>query len=328
MKKQLSLMFVILSLCLLVACGNTAETTSLTAVATASDLYSPAPIAESETAPASVTDTEVIPAPEEQEASLLTSETVYNADGTFNYRKSYGYDEAGDLLSEWTYDEDGNVLWRNEYSLDENGYRIRYDSYDGGGSINYTEVYTCDEQGRRLTEAYENAVGTFTDYTAYVYEGDSTLPSRIEYWTGDRMDSYVVCEYDEFERLITSTEYMADDTLLFRTQMVYDESGLLLETVEQNEEGEEISRVLFDYDTMGNRISESSFFNGISRGSTEYEYSDEGVLLWVRSVSADDVVESREQYIYDKYGNLTNIIYEDGSGVKQSETVYSYDINE
>jgi len=59
----------------------------------------------------------------------------YNADGSFDKRRDFEYDEHGNVIWEYNTDENGNLLYSTQYEYDEYGNRIRTIIYDADGNI-------------------------------------------------------------------------------------------------------------------------------------------------------------------------------------------------
>lgn len=262
---------------------------------------------------------------------------------------SYTYDAAGNRTSEtnplgettsYLYDvmnrirEESNVAGRKtEYEYDKNsnltgivnagGGRVRF-AYDSNGNL----TGLTDESGRKAAYAYdrsdrliEAAVGVGTEEAAsvrYIYDGRGNLVSRTDgngntsgytYNLLDQMTAQVNAlgqkesyTYDDNARL-SQVKRASGQTIRYEYNKL---DELIKKTYSEEEEGE----VLLAYDQSGNRVSMKDLTGGSS-----YTYDNAGRITGVKSGDGSIVL-----YHYDDYGNISEIIYPDGSSV-----AYTYD---
>lgn len=243
----------------------------------------------------------------------LTS--VKNALG-YTARKSY--DEVNRLVSEtdfkgnkirYTYDANGNLLSVEDREGGKETYK-----YDAANNVTYYE----DGEGRTKEYAYD-AVNRLVSVSE-----DGTLTAAYEYDIVGNLLSAAgyVYTYD-----LNGNKTSATDALGNVTEYIYNENGMLAtvrnatgSTVNYDydkldelisKKYDESVEALYGYDKDGNRISMKDV-----AGTTNYEYDKMGRVVSITLANGT----SKIGYEYDAFGNLTKLVYPDGTSV-----TYTYD---
>ena len=182
--------------------------------------------------------------------------------------------------TEYSYDAIGRIT---SFS-DELG-TISY-TYDGNGNVLKTSETTKDGKTSTITRTYDcmNRVTSYTDYKG----------NTVKYG------------YDELGNLITLT-YPGGEIVRYD----YDKAGLL--TTVTDEEGFVTS---YSYDDLG-RLHTTTKPDGSVETVT---YDKLSRVTQSEVVAKDDTLISRYSYVYDSWGNIVSITYEDESGEGRTTT--------
>ncbi|MDY6837597.1 MAG: RHS repeat-associated core domain-containing protein [Thermodesulfobacteriota bacterium] len=214
------------------------------------------------------------------------------------------YDEFGNLLStiapdgtktHFTYDASGNLLT----ITDAAGNLTRFD-YDGSGNLisqtdatGHVTSYTYDANGNRLTETttYTTPAGVRTVTTRMEYDGENRVVKVI-----DAEGHVTLTEYNEFGNRVATV-----DALGRRTQFVYDQRGLLTDT-------------LYPDDTPGidtDNPRTSSVFDAAGR-----------------AITTIDELGRETHFVFDAVGQLVETVYPDNTPADLTDnprTITEYD---
>ena len=236
--------------------------------------------------------------PEELPSSTIVRET-WAYDDAGRETEYYGY--TNDIVTRqetWTYDQQGNVLEnRSSYIYDEEGceaYSITINTYDESGRL----IHSFDE-GDDPSNCWEYS----TDYT---YDENGTLIEQVEnhHYGGVVTDSWT---YDENGNLLNSvTHYNIDGWVTCTTSCTYNEAGLIIEEVYEEEyEGDFFSghHNTWTYNDAGQIIEAIRQGRNMDTYRTVYEYDDNGNLTLCQEYEGEDSI-SIHRWSYDDNGDL------------------------
>ncbi len=214
---------------------------------------------------------------------------------------------------EYTWDVNGKVILSNNYSWDYNhwinDYKNEY-SYNPDGNLLTIAAYFWENDQWLKQYKYEYTFDSAGNKTQFIFYFGTGLPhdtlievSRIQY------------SYDSSRNLVRATSFQMIGNQLNKTskmEPVYGESGkvvALTDSILDNETDEWVYdwREEYDYDIVGNKVQSNSYQNGLN-------------------------ASSREQWIYDDFGNMTEHTFffsdwETGALIPISKEVYAYDNN-
>lgn len=239
----------------------------------------------------------VICAQKDKEEWVLIQETVYDANGSIEKSNRYEYDIYGNTVKEIINTSEGEYKETYENEYDDSHRLIRKTTYSNG--------------------EYE---GT---YSIYDYDAKGNLIYELSYYE-DEEDCETEYEYDNQNHIISINYYYYDDEGEFTEKYKYDHQGRLIKQIDLDKDGplgiHEYTykkNFMVDYDYNGSKDTLMGIY-------TTY-YDDQGYILKKEYESDVVQLDIREQeYIYDKYGNNTEIISYDENGVVVDRTTMKY----
>lgn len=273
----------------------------------------------------------------------------------------YTYDESGEVLRATSYDADGNIVSesRHDYEYDENGNLLSSKYYEGetllqsdkfalteAGEIYLLESTSYQNDGSSFVNAYDE-LGNITAVYGYDKEGTVIYETHSEYtYTEDdacyesKVIEYdhaagtkLVCEYDEYENILTRTQYDADDQVLFNEvyEREYDENGDML--WEKTYRDEKLTFEIVGYatqseDDMSWRYPEQTISYEEDGGKLVSDYGTNGEVATDTHYKADGSVDYVHTYEYelDETGNWSHIrVYEEETLILDHEYTISAD---
>ncbi len=256
-------------------------------------------------------------------------------------RSTYYFNDKGDVVKyvnpmgmsmEMEYDSYGNVA----SIIDEKGHKTKYE-YGDNGKLN--EIIYSDNTSEQYVYNIANQMTKYVnrngDFVEYSYDQKGNVSSKdysdgntVTYIYDDRnnitsvMDKTgtTIVEYDSFDQIVKVTygdgktvsyEY---DSIGRKTKMVdtenestyyeYDSVGRLTSLV--GDDGNSI--VKYTYDKM-NRVTKQENGNGTY---TTYSYTPTGNIKRLINYDPDGGVNSKFEYSYDRFGNVSSVRTDDG----------------
>ena len=246
---------------------------------------------------------------------------------TATYR--FEYDSLGRLIR--SQQRDGNAVTQRTEQLYDTANRLSAQGWTIGGT-SYRESYAYDASDGSLT-TLNTAVGTKIGYnydalkrlrSRAIYQGSTPLfENRYAYATQSGNQSTALVEFFNYRLAsddgngdiivgyqyeydnggnITDIKAEVDGALIPLEHYEYDEKQGQLETAIRYENGEEVDRWTYSYDTAGNILSEDH--EGSASELHEYAYEDE---RWGDLLTSVDGIDLE----YDNSGNPT--LYANGT---------------
>ena len=231
--------------------------------------------------------------------------------------------------------------------------------YPTGATRHYEYAEAKSKYGEmvyRVSRAYSKDGETTLHDTTYSYTKDTEkeYPERYapEYTTTVTVSGggENVYTYDGYERLISFTNYMTEETETYSycysgkyttdlafsmrpLEQSYNDSGILTRYQYENgwptrteKTGEPI--VLNTYDDRYMQVTRSEALRDNTHWViTENTLSEDGRYIVSSQVSEDDIVQSKTMYQYDSYGNIIEEKVTDSDGSVLSLTKYAYTYN-
>ena len=246
----------------------------------------------------------------------LTSSSVTNLDGTYTEEHTYKYSSNGALLTDRCITTErtssGTVKDDTTKTYDADGRLSKLEGEDETGR--YRREYVYSEATGRLTEEiyYHSSDGkTYRafSYLYYFYDGAGNLTKTQEKDITEAAVSVTVNTYDEENRLLTSIEYIPDDS---------SEDNL-------------ISRYSCEYDAAGNLLWEADTYPEGTGSRTDYEYDEAGNVIkktLLTYFGTDDTRQTVTTTEYDEYNNPVTQTTVDFNGNETVDFIYSYEYYE
>ncbi|HEY5124471.1 MAG TPA: hypothetical protein VIK14_12120 [Ignavibacteria bacterium] len=107
------------------------------------------------------------------------------------------------------------------YEYNESGQLIKIMNYNANiysptGFINLKNTtFTYSTEGTKIKETIEYPLGGITEYSDFEYQNG--LLSKIEKYSGNKLESYTEFQYDKSDKLIKETLYTSDDQCISYT---------------------------------------------------------------------------------------------------------------
>ncbi len=352
MKKSLLVLLIVLALCCVTSCADTAETVDtqeLATVLTWQEQYDLGMkyLLDGNYEEAIIAFTAAIELEPKQSASYLGLAEVYIAQNDFETALDIiqaGLEqnpEDGDLLAKLEALESGNIsdYWGNVRKVSH---------YDGGGVLEWYHVYTYAD-GNAETASLYDPQGALLDSFQYEYDDSGRELTSVAGWNQDgwfAIHSYewtedgqrlriterdrdpdnatqmVVLEYDEAGRC--STVYFYDDGDLSNWTETLWNGNLRSEEISRDSMGNIAWRDVYEYDENGNK-SKLTIYDGSGDiiGWTVYQYNEADLLVEQWDYIDDGTLQWRWVYEYDANGNRVSTTAYDGDGTVLSSTVYN-----
>lgn len=286
---------IILTMCFLCACNSEAEAPDT------SELESQTTTVEIDT---------VVP------ENLRLTEMVVNSSGK-TQTHTYQYDTSGRLIGE-TFTDSGNSTLSTvtEYRYDENGFRNYESAFYTSYNMAQTESWTNNKDGNKLDGKIMQGDTLFVGYSNTYNEaghlirevetnaeGAETSVSEYEYT--DSYGSYIKLTFTGSTERITEKKLdAAGNELSYRLTIG----------------GKLTTEIVYEHDDKGNLISYKS---GDNVYTYTYEYDGDLIICVTELDNDGDTVTSKTSE-YDKYGNLTESVIKNASGIETSRTIYKY----
>jgi len=233
----------------------------------------------------------------------ITLEVSQSADFSTTSKSERKYDAEGRLTEEIIWDENDEIMERTTYERDENGRILRHLEHYLDGSFDITH-YTYDDEGNLIEKV------TITD------EDETEGREKFHFENGKLVKSE---EFDEENKLITSSEYVFDDhgNLIEQKNKTleggntslryeYDENNHRTMQMQYNEIGRLIEKISYTYDENG-RVTHVLEEDERKKNTTEFTLDDQGRAVWQieKDVFGEIVLKVERQY--DADGNITRL---------------------
>ena len=269
--------------------------------------------------------------------NTTTNVTDYDLDGMYDEIWSRTFDAEGRVLtSEVDVDADGVFENRDEFTYDDNGNITSHVLTDGEGIVIFRMTATWDDQSRLLTWVHDDGDDGTPDYTdtrTYVGEWLENLTivdqadgiaDMVITWTFDANGHPMRGERDGIYDIEAGNPIRAPDGNPDVIQdVVFDVDGNLIQLQQ-------------DGDVGPNREESDGTFDRFQRG---HQYNAAGQLVYVEkdgrnaefgthvAILADGTFDA-QSFAYDANGNQTQIQYDVGDdGSNELELVNTFDAN-
>lgn len=276
-----------------------------------------------------------------------------------NYDYKYLYDQDGNITEiqnngsrhdgkvKYTYDLLGQLKkaeYYNEYNSQVGSETFNYDS-DGNitsrtytkGNTTDTYTYTYDNKGIMLTGVKKNNQDVRTFYTADRPWPDSDTNKNVV-WSGSLLATYNMSNFD----------YSADGTKrVYKQDSMYDSSGwnyfqhhyyyyegdkLTYEYIESTEFGDKLLEYIYDADGVSFILLTRN--PGQQNEALEKYYlvkngqGDVTNVMRINGEGADHPLTTVATYTYSAYGEIIDILDENGQQINTDTTTYPYEDRE
>lgn len=236
-----------------------------------------------------------------------------------------------------TTDANGNVVDSYIYGYNENGEQIRREHTSTrdilGESITATDIekYEYDTNGNRVKEIFQYDGSSTDKIIEFTYDDEGKKLTATE--NADNVSYIIEYEYDSDKKLIRETLHYKDengnDSIMSSTEYTYDSDKNLIEETRYVEDGTESTKAKYEYNGVGDKISESTDFYeyadmlGYTNVLYEYEYDDQNRLS-LSTRYEDGQLDSKVITEYDDNYNILRETKYDENDSLESITEYKY----
>ena len=246
-------------------------------------------------------------------------------------------EEPGFLCNVFVYDTNGNIVQEKRFDANSRQVKVLTFVYNSVGQLICEKA--AEENGRLLKKV------------DYLYDKDGNVVEERVYDANTRLGRYVThfgysggnCVYSDildsvgtlikrtetrysFNNPVEVSELRGDQTLMFTTKFMYDESGNCTEIEETDRIGQK-SGIRYLYDKAGHMVEETYYSsNGKSYLKYQYEYSDSGLVVRQKELDSRNRVASSTEYFYNEAGLIEKEIWLDAFNKPQTLITYDYTI--
>lgn len=230
-----------------------------------------------------------------------TQEEQYNAAGSLGMKTVFTY-EAGRLIGVNSYTGTNILLSRTVYCYDTEGKLIEEISYDVDGEESRHKTFYYNASDKRIEDFF------FATNTGNTYEVEGVIYNAAG-------ASLIESVYDTDDRLTEVLFYDDDRSLIFKTIMLYDSKGNLVEDAQYtsdaflNKKSPELTDLLpagaalfkriHAYNEQNNKIEESLYFAGSLSSKRVFIYDVEGNKIEEEEYDAKGSIRSKLRFYYE-----------------------------
>jgi hypothetical protein len=194
----------------------------------------------------------------------------------------------------------------------------------------FRQVELYDEIGNKIEDTVYNPDGTIASKEVFVYSNENLLIEKLSCKTGDSVEWKWVYQYDDEHQSLKEMMYDTYDELSSTEILFFDEYNR--KTIEEVYDQDYIllHRNQYEYiehEEYNETISKTVSAKGMLLKTRKYRYTPLGWLLEKFVYNANDMLESREKFQLDDFGNMIEetSLQSDGSIQYQYTFDYEYD---
>lgn len=217
------------------------------------------------------------------------------------------------------------------------------------GKVYSYEHYEYNEDGELIGISGENYGSNSSTVQTFTYETNVEKVLAISNIDGIESQIEYITTYDEAGNIISEASYINGE-LERRVEYTYVD-GLQTSAIDFDASGVEIQKLLNEYDAQGRQIKSTSSYYGeiyevvvteygkgedyteftyydntlLSQRQVTYETFDDGGKVETVQEISDGVLMSSSQTVYDKDGNVLEVINEQNLVNECNKTVYIYE---
>ncbi|MBL4657817.1 MAG: hypothetical protein JKX73_07435 [Flavobacteriales bacterium] len=254
---------------------------------------------------------------------MRSEKTKYNKEGKVTHSLGYGSDDYDRVRKK------GRLI----YKYDANGMLVTNIWKSGETKVKTVRSY---RNGKLTKETYLNRfMSRIRSETVYTYDSNDSLITQITYDSKKKIFKKVTYEYVPEERMVSYTEYDANDSIQYKNSLKYNERGKIIEAESKalayydwrktvyhyNSENQNTKRITFEvrseggdtligrahnkFDTSGTLIGYKTYWKDSLIGdlSIEVKYNDRGDLIEQITSNYGQITHRRSNE-YDGQGNL------------------------
>jgi|GEM_PF-1987149 len=248
-----------------------------------------------------------------------TEVRYYANEGSAVRKEIYKYDDDHRMLSQQIFDEDGKISLSNKMEYDSLGNEIYNESFAMGyndGEVQKTRS-TYNQQGN-LLNAVTTVLGKQVSLREYKYDDKGNIVYNHSEGRGYSFTQ--LSEYNAEGKVVKETQLKLDGSVQNITTYKYDNLGNNVERTMTSfldkPEGEELSRVLMQYDKQGNCIKSENYYKGKLEMIDRCQFDSRGLVIFSSNEyytdyeSYSDTTSTLSMYKYNKNGDCVESIFQ------------------
>lgn len=115
-------------------------------------------------------------------------------------------------------------------------------------------------------------------------------------------------EFDEGGRVISQSSFSAGGLLAEKVVMAYDSDGRVVHETYYVDDEDPSEEKSYEYDAEGKIMKQLKHYLDGSADVTHYEYNESGLLIEKRTVDDEDMVDSRETFVWEEGRLVTHLL--------------------
>ncbi len=274
--------------------------------------------------------------------NLLAEEVRFEKEDEWEYKISYAYDIAGNKISEVKTGENGTMMRKKTFSYDISGNLTEERNYDSKDVLNIWYARKYDDK-KNLTEEIRYLADKEQWKFIFTFTSANFKKSETHIYPFEKSNSSVVWQYNDSNQLTEEITYNFRNEVTQKLSLSYLNGKPVIE--EKNN-----SRTVYEYDSIGIKMKEVTFFNRAMTSEKLYDtkgnvfrwnhfsnrtlsfseifFYDSSQTRLIKSTKVDGINKTLEEneYRYDAEGNMTDEQNkgEDGRFVFRKVILYSY----
>lgn len=180
------------------------------------------------------------------------------------------------LLCESHYYGNGELAWMNEYSYDVNGKALGEHNtgyWDGKLLYEYHCQYEYDANNLPVKLLFYSDNGEFCSYTEWEYDENGNKIAQRQYTATGELTSSQSYTYDNFNEIIEINDRGKSSSIRTLYEYERNSSGVIERKLEYISDKDHLpAEHVYEYDTHGNIIKETTYEDGVIARWIEYEY--------------------------------------------------------
>ncbi|MEI6092543.1 MAG: hypothetical protein WCQ47_02535 [bacterium] len=209
------------------------------------------------------------------EDGFVSSIILFKEDGTVDSKEVYDRDERGNMFLYSNYDSNDQIVEQIEYAFDRKG-RVKASTNYENKKIDSSFSYEFNDLNNTVVFKKYKATEELEYSIDYIYSGKADITDLVDvkkYNPFGKLELSVVYEYSEDGKITAKTVYSSDSALVHKFLYVY-----------ENDLKAQITKILPE-----NKIGFVQNF----------KYDDNGKLLQITALDADNKVTSQIDYDYE-----------------------------
>lgn len=210
---------------------------------------------------------------------LKIGRSFYSQNNTLIDKYIYVYDSAKRMTDSIRFDQNENMSQKYSWHYDAKGRKTRY-TRSGPHIASVIADYEYNASGQLSAEKFF-IDGVFNNGAEYSYN-EKTEERRF---FNSKNKNVMISKLDSNKNVIAVTNFTDDGMIITKFRYVFDRSGNMLEEIKSDSTDHILSRLVYKYDSLNNRVETKRYFQQATADITltwKYEYDKAG--NWTKRV--------------------------------------------